>query len=207
MKIRASRAAALAAASVLTALAPSQAFAAPQAPPCTKENIAYLDAQNTQDDAEAKITAAEQALDRARADRATVSEAQEKASAIREYVRSFHDGKSPVPLYKVADEFYALSSADLEHDPAAAADASVAVADGVDKAIVGVDIREDEAAQVRSMTSDLRTYSETVRKATEAPNVEARQRDLDKARTEQTTAHSKVRPARDAYRTCLDNLA
>ncbi|MFD8013732.1 hypothetical protein [Streptomyces sp. NPDC058955] len=43
--------------SVLTALAPTQAFAAAQAPPCTKKNIAYLDAQNAQEDAEAKVTA------------------------------------------------------------------------------------------------------------------------------------------------------
>lgn len=73
MKIRTAGAAALVAASVLAALAPSQAFAAPQAPPCTKKNIAYLDAQDRQEDAEAKVTAAEKALDRARADRETLN--------------------------------------------------------------------------------------------------------------------------------------
>ncbi|WP_432121515.1 hypothetical protein [Streptomyces sp. S1] len=206
MKIRASRAAALVAVSVLTALAPSQAFAAPEALPCTKENIGYLDAQNTQDDAEARVTAAEQALDRARADRATLDRAAAMGQDILENLRSLGGDDGAAAANATETEKFLLSRAALERDPAATADAAVALADAVDKALVDYNVEGNTATLVREKTSDLRTHAETVRKATEAPHIEARQSDLDRARTEQTEAHGKVRPARDAYRTCLDNL-
>ncbi|MFE0339128.1 hypothetical protein [Streptomyces sp. NPDC058955] len=109
-------------------------------------------------------------------------------------------------MMDVLDEYYDLTQAAKRHDPAATADAAVKMADAVDKAVADRKVQDFYAADARREASHLRSYSETVRKATEAPNVEARQSDLDKARAEQTDAHQKVRPARDAYRKCLDNL-
>ncbi|MFG3430509.1 hypothetical protein [Streptomyces californicus] len=207
MKIRASNVAALVAASALTALAPSAAFAAPAAPPCTKENISYLDAQNSQEDAETKVSTAEQALDRARADRAKIDQTAAKGEAILAHLRNFDDDDNGDRAARaVAKEAYTLSKAAADYDPAATADAAAVLADAVDKALIDHQVSEGVAELTRKATADLRTLSEAARKATEAPHVEARQSELDKARTDQADAHSKVRPARDTYRTCLDSL-
>ncbi|MFD7860445.1 hypothetical protein ACFV6B_40155 [Streptomyces microflavus] len=63
MKISTTCRAALVAASALSILAPTQALAA-EAPACTTENIAYLNSQDKQEDAEAKVGSAQRAYDR-----------------------------------------------------------------------------------------------------------------------------------------------
>lgn len=90
-----------------------------------------------------------------------------------------------------------LSAAADRHNPAATADAAVRLANAADKA---------PADWAKEAKASLRTAAESARKATEAPTVEARQSDLDTARSELTDTAKKVRSARDTYRNCLDNL-
>ncbi|MFE9637051.1 hypothetical protein [Streptomyces sp. NPDC006463] len=207
MKIRTTAAAALLAASALAALAPSQAFAAPQAPPCTKKNIAYLDAQNHHEDAEAKVTAAEQALDRAKADRAKVDRLAELGEALDNVLTRDGSDRARSVAYKIHPEQYVLAQAVWKHDAVASADAAVKLADATEKEL------KDQGAQgtlggnrAGEYVKVLRADAEKARSATEAPNVEARQADLDAARAELTKAAKAVRPARDTYRDCLDKL-
>jgi hypothetical protein len=203
VKIRISAAAVLVAASVLTALAPSQAFAAPQAPPCTKKNIAYIDAQDRQEDAEAKVTAAEPAAERARADSATL----DRAAAAGDYVINHLNAYPDMTITFNSTELrFHLQGAARAHDPAATADAAVKLADAAEKVLTDAKITKDVDHIAYKYLAGLRSAAEDARKATEAPNVEARQSDLNAARAKVTEAAKKVRPARDAYRNCLDNL-
>ncbi|MFF8610926.1 hypothetical protein ACF06X_34025 [Streptomyces sp. NPDC015346] len=208
MKIRTTAVSVLVAASALAALAPSQAFAAPQAPPCTKKNIAYLDAQNDHEDAEAKVTAAEQALDRARADRAKVDRLGESGDRLYQVLKLGDGLREKRPLDAVvADELIELGKAVGKHDPVASADAAVKLADATEKEIKADGAQDTVGGEAAAdVIKTLRSRAEEARSATEAPNVEARQADLDAARTEMTKAAKAVRPARDAYRNCLDKL-
>ncbi|MFF5447066.1 hypothetical protein [Streptomyces sp. NPDC012888] len=208
MKIRTAATAVLVAATALTALAPSQAFAAPQAPPCTKKNIAYLDAQNHHEDAEAKVTAAEQALDRARADRATLDRTGDLGRHLQNKLTGGPRQSSDVATATMS-EYYALEDAVEKHDAVATADAAVKLADTTDKAIKAIkdeDMQRHIQEKAERPAKLLREQAEKARSATEAPNVEARQADLDAARAELTKAAKAVRPARDSYRNCLDKL-
>ncbi|MEW2297235.1 hypothetical protein ABZ719_31800 [Streptomyces sp. NPDC006743] len=204
MKIRPAATAALVAASALAALAPSQAFAAPQAPPCTKKNIAYLDAQNHHEDAEAKVTASEQALDRAKADRAKVDHLGKLAEGLENRLRWERSERSLRVADKIQSEQSVLDEAVWKHDAVASAEAAVKLADATDRAFK--DEGDTEGHVATEHVKALREGAEKARSATEAPNVEARQADLDAARTELTKAAKAVRPARDAYRDCLDKL-
>ncbi|MEU8990419.1 hypothetical protein AB0C98_28950 [Streptomyces sp. NPDC048558] len=193
--------------SVLAALAPSQAFAAPQAPPCTKKNVAYLDAQDRQEDAEAKVTVAEKALDQARADRAKLDKAAGFGDQLVAYMQRSDSSKVRNAVYSVHGGAYELHNAASKHDPVATADAAVKLADATDKALTDAGVKDTpEGRNMRAGTTKLRTLAEDARKATEAPNVETRQSELDTARSELTDAAKTVRPARDAYRDCLDKL-
>ncbi|WP_405658235.1 hypothetical protein OG379_00935 [Streptomyces sp. NBC_01166] len=69
MKISTTCRATLGAASALAVLSPGQALAA-EAPACTAEDVAYLDAQDKQEDAEADADAAQRAYDAAKEDQA-----------------------------------------------------------------------------------------------------------------------------------------
>ncbi|MCT7352980.1 hypothetical protein N4P33_12470 [Streptomyces sp. 15-116A] len=207
MKIRTTATAGLLAATALAALAPTQAFAAPQAPPCTKKNIAYLDAQNQHEDAEAKVTTAEQALDRARSDRAKVDRLGNLSEGL---YRTLASGRTTESVYVASDvnrERNTLSDAVDKHDAVAAADAAVKLADATEKAMTDRQVPHDALRnEAEKYIKELRSAAEEARSATEAPNVEARQADLNAARTELTKAAKAVRPARDAYRNCLDKL-
>lgn len=206
VKIRAVGLAAVVAASALAAFAPSQAIAAPQAPPCTKKNIAHLDARDNQEDAEANVTAAEQALDRARTDRATLKRAADIGTAAHDEMRNRRaEFRSAADM--TINEKYALVDAADQEDPAATADAAVKLADAIDKALAERKVTGEEYDSfARFHLKSIRSAAEDARKAAEAPNFGARQSDLDKARAEVTDSIKKVRPARDAYRNCLDNL-
>ncbi|MFG2981353.1 hypothetical protein ACGFYQ_08840 [Streptomyces sp. NPDC048258] len=207
MKIRKTATAALLAASALAVLAPSQAFAAPQAPPCTKKNIAYLDAQNHQEDAEAKVTAAEQALDRAKADRAKLDRLARLGEALDNALSRDGSDRTRSVAYTIHPEQSVLAEAVWKHDAAASADAAVKLADATEKALKDEGEQNGYGARLAGgYVKSLRADAETARSATEAPNVEARQADLDTARTELTKAAKAVRPARDTYRDCLDKL-
>ncbi|MFD5109022.1 hypothetical protein [Streptomyces cinereoruber] len=207
MKIRTTVTTALVAAAALAALAPSPAFAAPQAPPCTKKNIAYLDAQNHHEDAEARVTRAEQALDRAKADRAKVERVGELGKRLHDALISGQGATdaSRKVAGRIDSEYSALLNAVWKYDAVATADAAVKLADATDKAIKDQGA-QDETYVAGEYAKMLRTEAEKARSATEAPNVEAHQAELDAARTELTKAAKAVRPARDAYRNCLDKL-
>ncbi|MFF5442142.1 hypothetical protein [Streptomyces achromogenes] len=205
MKTKVSAAAALIAASVLTALAPAPALAAPQAPPCTKKHIAYLDAQNAQEDAEAKVSAAEQALDRARADRAELDKATAAGEALIYYLVYEAKGRArEADHHWISVALGTLKDAAGKHDPAATADAAAEMANIAEKTFTDANVSKSDKAYTRLKA--LRATVEPARNATEAPNVEGRQSDLDAARAELTDARQKARPARDTYRKCLANL-
>ncbi|MFC9248939.1 hypothetical protein ACFT7S_34380 [Streptomyces sp. NPDC057136] len=203
VKISTTTKAVLLAASAMAVLAPSQAVAA-EVPACTTENVAYLDAQDKQEDADPKIRAAEVALDEAKADRATLDEAQKRGEAEHGFFHNMTRGKYPDVLLP---ELKNLKDAVERHDATGTADAAVAMADALDKA--SDTAKADGAASsgvvelMKEGVTDLRTVAEKARKATKAGDVEARKGDVDTAIADKAEADKSVRPARDAYRDCL----
>ncbi|MFF2655562.1 hypothetical protein [Streptomyces sp. NPDC058045] len=211
MKITTVARAALVGASTLAVLSPLQATAAEAAPGCTEKNIAYLDSQDQQEDAEAKVTTTQQALDQATADRATLDQTAEVGYKL---FRSFNSGRlgyvyaNSEPVMQKAGALYDAAE---KHDPAATADAAVAEADAAQKAIDAMSDDDKKATHpllldsVRDWIKELRSKAEAARKATAAPDVEKRQAELDTAIADKEKAAKAVRPARDAYRDCLAN--
>ncbi|MGW1203506.1 hypothetical protein [Streptomyces cyaneofuscatus] len=208
MKISTTCRAALVAASALSILAPTQALAA-EVPVCTTENIAYLNSQDKQEDAEAEVATAQRAYDRAKEDREAFNEVRHTAYSL---ARSFAGVQSPEgqAAFRSADEVYEASE---RLDASATADAAVAAADAGQKAYDSLNEQEKDEANRRAEESlkgevpdlivQLRSEAEVVRKATTAADVDARRTDLDTAVSEKAEADKEVRPARDAYRDCL----
>ncbi|MFC5959302.1 hypothetical protein ACFP51_34255 [Streptomyces pratens] len=200
MKISTACQAALVAASALAVLAPTQSFAA-EAPACTAENIAYLDAQDKQEDATADAFAARQAYDRTVADQKALDDTAEVGRNLYEAAGGLVEWSMYKKLYEAAER----------RDPAGVADAAVAEADAAQKAIdAGIPDHakgrnpfiEDD---MKNLIAQLRSKAEEARKMTAAPNPDGLRHEVATTITAQTEADKAVRPARDAYRECLAN--
>ncbi|MFJ7497890.1 hypothetical protein ACIQZB_43785 [Streptomyces sp. NPDC097727] len=202
----------LVAACALAALSPSQAFAA-QSPGCPKKNIAYLNAQDNQEDAGAKVLAAQQALNKARNDRDrldrivdTGDQLKDVFYSVRPYVTDYTDDdvKRIEPLGGAADKVVMAS----DDSPRALGAAAAKEADLAQKAVDGL---SDQAKKsnpelqptAQELIKRLREDAEAARKMDSFPAIDARQAELDTAVKEKTDADNAVRPARDAYRDCL----
>ncbi|MFH8343018.1 hypothetical protein [Streptomyces sp. AM6-12] len=197
----------LVAACALAALAPSQAFAA-QAPGCPKKNIAYLDAQNREEDAGAKVTAAQQAYDQAKSDRAKFEQTAKAGDDLLGAFMDMRTGSGYAGVKPVAAELKKLLDATGKYDRAATADAARAEADAAQKAIDAMTDNDKgndfaQVEQAKYLIKELRSKAEAARAATTAPDVEKRKSELDTAVSEKKDADNAVRPARDAYRECL----
>lgn len=208
MKISTTYRAALVAASALSILAPTQALAA-EAPACTTENIAYLNSQDKQEDAEAEVATAQRAYDRAKEDREAFDDVKHAAYGLALPFGGVESSEGKAAFHSVKK----VRQAADRLDAAATADAAVAAADAGQKAYdsmtdgekraVDRDARHRGGNEVPELIMELRSQAEAVRKATTAADVEARRTDLDTAVSEKAEADKEVRPARDAYRDCL----
>lgn len=186
-------------------LAPSQAAFAADAPACTTENIAYLDAQDRQEDADPKLREAEAALEKAKQDRQAVDSTRYLAESVYGNINDSGTQKYAGP---VREAYQTLQDAAAKYDGVATADAAVAMANAADDAIAKADsdglLRDGDKEFLGKGNRLLRTSSEHARKAATGADVEARQTDLDAAKANKVEAGKGVRPARDAYRDCLD---
>ncbi|NEE36555.1 hypothetical protein G3M53_65530 [Streptomyces sp. SID7982] len=199
MKISTACRAALVAASALTVLAPTQSFAA-EAPACTTENIAYLDAQDKQEDAESDAVAARRAYDQAAADQQTLDDTAAKGYDLYQAARGLVEFDAAKKVHDAAER----------GDSAGVADAAVAEADAAQKALdAGVPdhVIDDSPfieAEMKGLITQLRAKAEDARKvAGPVPNLNGLRHDVATKLSAQADAIKAVRPARDAYRDCL----
>ncbi|MFD0169257.1 hypothetical protein ACFVJH_34805 [Streptomyces decoyicus] len=202
MKISTACRAALLAACALTVLAPTQALAA-QSPACPNKAVAYLNAQDKQEDTEAAVDTAQRAYNEAKDDQAKLGKTVDTGGKL---LRTFHD--IHVDSRPVYDAIIKLDKAAQSGDAAATADAAVAEADAAQKVLDGArqaNSPHEEMARTsaKGLIERLRSDAETARKAILAKDVPARKTALDKAISDKAAADKDIRPKRDAYRDCL----